>query len=404
MPAPKATRVRLRWQPGRTDAAGRGYAVLRWTEVGIRKQEALGYLDPDAAEQMRGDREAAIRLGVSLPSGDASSTVADLVAHYLRTIEEEQRGTARYRRHEMLHGVRIARHLGRVLASQVAETHIRRLVAACQSEENAIPEDATPQQRQHALRGARRKSSLLDMLGCLRRVFRVARDEGLIDREPPTVPKNMLTDDRRAPRQLTEQEVGALIAAGASAVGPWFGTLLQFLAWCPRRPVAIFALTRADCAKAETPHVRRREIKINIRRDKAGRGRGPCPLTEPALAALRIRLAEMGDAPPGALVWTSATGRPLSAPLLAPQLARAAKAAGLSDVNVYDFRKFGASMVYAKAGGNLRVTAEYTGHEDIHTLLARYVSAPKGAADELAERVTWTPAPLRMVEEDEGDE
>ena len=100
---------------------------------------------------------------------------------------------------------------------------------------------------------------------------------------------------------------------------------------------------------------------------------------------------------PEDLVWTSSQGRPWTSSLVASPFRRAVAAAGLTDVLPYDLRKFGASTIYARAGGNLKVVQEFTGHADVQQLLKRYVSAPKGAAEELASLVTWTPAPLRLV-------
>ena len=34
------------------------------------------------------------------------------------------------------------------------------------------------------------------------------------------------------------------------------------------------------------------------------------------------------------------------------------------------------------------------------SLLARYIHAPRGAAEEVAPRIGWTPSPLRLVDEE----
>jgi len=387
-------KVGLVWQ----QRASGAYATLRWTEGGERRSESLGYVTPAEAERRRGDREAEIRLGLSstasTPHGPPA--VGRLVEEYLRVLEDGARGTAVYRRHETAHAIRIDAHLGRLAAHRVTEAHIRRMVATLLAEEPAIPTD--PAERKHRERGIAKKSSVLDLLGCLRRIYKAGRDAGLVDVEPPRLPRGALTDDARPARQLTDDELGRLVAA-ASAMRPAFGRLVLFLAWCPRRPVAIFDIRREDCARIVDPTVRRRDAKLYVRRDKAGRGRGWCPLTEPALQVLREHLAAMEDTAPGARVWTSSTGRPLDTALLAEPFRRAVKAAGIGATNPYDLRKFGAVRVHA-ATGNLHVTAEYTGHQDVHTLLARYLSAPQGAADEMASRITWAPAALRVVEDD----
>ncbi len=389
-------KVNIRWE-NRLDDQGLDYAILRWSEGGQRQSRTLGHVTEATAEQQRGDLEARLRLGLSSPSttAPAPATVDSLVREYLRVLEDGQgRGGASYRRHEFLHCKRIGTHLGRFRADRLSEAHIRRMATDLLAEVPEIPAD--PQERMHRQRGMKRKSSVLDLLGCLRRVYRAGRDAGLTDAEAPRVPRNIVPDDRRAARGLTEAEVSALVEGANRAVGGWFGRVLLFLAWCPRRPIAVFALTRADCARALDETVSRKAVQLQIRRDKAGRGRGLCPLAEPALNVLREQLSAMADTRPEALVWTSARGRPLNASLVSPQLRRAAAAAGLEDVNLYDLRKFGASVIYAKTH-DLEITRAYTGHEDVHTLLARYISPQRGTAEDLAVRLTWTAPALRMV-------
>jgi integrase len=388
--------VRLMWLK-RQDRTGRRYAVLRWTVQHARYSRALGYRTLAEADQERGDLEARLRLNLpasppSTSAGEQGARVDHLVLSYLEALEAQRRGSDRYRRHELLHCQRIGAFLGDVVADRLNEAALRGFVAGVLREEVEIPTDA--QARKHRARGVRRKSSILDMLGCLRRVFRHGRDVGLTDHELPRLPRNLLPDDARPPRALTEAEVARLISAAAER-HPWLGRLVQLLAWCPRRPIALLDLRVSDCARLRDDRLPREEQLVYIRADKGGVNRGWCPLTEPARQALLGQLAELGDVAGEDRVWTSAQGRPLDASLLAPPLRAAAKRAGLQDVEVYDLRKFGASVVYARTR-DLHVTQRFTGHRDVRTLF-HYLSTWEGEAERQAPGLTWAAPPLREV-------
>jgi hypothetical protein len=43
---------------------------------------------------------------------------------------------------------------------------------------------------------------------------------------------------------------------------------------------------------------------------------------------------------------------------------------------------------------------QFTGHKDPMTLLKHYVFAERDAAENIAPTIDWTPAPLRLVEEE----
>lgn len=390
-------RVKVMWLQ-RQDETGRRYAVLRWTEAHARRSRALGFRTPAEADLERGDLEARLRLSLGASPAStsvhapAAATVDDLVFSYLEALEAQGRGSERYRRHELLHAQRIGAFLGDHRADRVNEAALRALVHGVLREEVEIPED--PAARRHRARGVRRKSSVLDLVGCLRRVFRHGRDVGLTDRELPRLARNVLPDDARPPRSLTEDDVARLISAGAE-VHPWLGRLIQFLAWCPRRPVALLEVRRADCVRILDEDLPRDERLLLIRADKGGIGRGWCPVSEPARQALAAQLEQLEDRSPEARVWSSAQGRPLSASLLAPSLRRAARAAGVADVTVYDLRKFGASKIYALTG-DLHVTQRFTGHADVRTLF-HYVSTWSGTAERAAPLLTWSAPPLRVV-------
>jgi hypothetical protein len=408
----RVIKVGINWQDR---AAGR-YATIRWTLDGKRDWENLGYVTEKEAEKRRGDKEAELRLGLSPQNSKpvGPRVVSDLIDEYLRVIEADRRGTAKHRRREFMFADRIDEHLGHIVANRLTESHVRKLVADALAEEPSPPAEPGARGR----KGLGKKSSILDLIGCLRRIYKAGRDAGLCDIEPPRLPRGAIPDDARPARRLTESEVTALVQGARQIISlsaTWparLARLLLFTAWTPRRPVAILDIRREDCervlewaAQQADPRkkrtMRRRDVKLYVRRDKAGRGLGWCPLTEPALAVLIEQLATMEDVTPEARVWTSSTGGALTAQLLNDPFERAVAAAGLKDVTLYDLRKFGASTIYHWCK-DYEVTAEYTGHEDIATLIDRYITAPEGAADELAARITWRPEPLRAVEDDEG--
>lgn len=387
----KHPKVRIEWEK-RWDDEGRQYARLRWSKDGKRDGEKVGFATPEEAEEARADMEAALRLDVRLSdeSDDEPVTVEIVMADYLADLTP--RASARALENEELRIAAVTRWLGHYRADTLTTTHLRRYASWRKGE-------TWERKRDGATRSPSR-STIVQEIKLLRRAYRVARDLGAIDYPPPRMPNlKALPDDARPPRRLTEIEVARLIAA-ASTWHAWFGRLVQFLAWCPRRPVAVFSMQRQDTDRALAEHLPRAQRLAHFRRDKGGVGRGWCPLTEPAEQALREQIAAT-DGGPDDLVWTSVTGLKLYPALIQPRLKWAAKEAGVEDFQLYDLRKFGASRVY-KVTGNIRETQVYTGHADPATLLNNYVFAEREAAEKLAPSITWTPEPLRLVED--GDD
>jgi hypothetical protein len=370
----------------RTDEQGRHYYLARWTKNGERDGEPIGWASPEEAEERRVAIESRLRLGMTPSDGTSSSaTVDDVLKRYLRDLGE--RGlTARHIDNDIDRLAPIGRYLGHIEAKALAKADLDNYVARRKR-------DHGRKVKGHRVGGGKRgetpaRSTVLYEVKLLMRAFRVAKKVGYIARDPPEWPsfKSWPVDARPA-RRLLEHEVAALVAA-ATAIRPELGRLVQFLAWCPRRPVAVFALRRKDCVRVLDAKLPRKQRQVLFTRDKGGQATGWSPLTEPALEAL-VEQLEATKGGPEDLVFTSETGRPLTPALLFHPFKRAAAAAGLEDVQVYDLRRFGAVTVQGFTQ-NLEVTCEFTGHRDVRTLL-RYLSAPRGAAEELAGRIGWRP-------------
>lgn len=391
--------VRLRIEPGRRDPEGRSYYLARWTVNGIRDGETLGYCTEEEAEAARVEIESRLRLGMTPSDGTSrSATVDDVIKRYIRDLVE--RGCSeKHVDNDLDRLAPVGKYLGHIEARNLTTADLARYVARRKTDEGRIVRPA-PDAEKHKYPSRRPKGRRIGggrsqatpskrtvsyEIKLVLRAMRMCRDLKFIDGDPPKPPSfKGWGDDHRPHRQLLEAEVAALVQA---AERPELGRLIQFMAWCPRRPVAIWALRRRDCARLLDPAVPRRDRQVWFSRDKGGVNLGWSPLTEPAIAALVEQLRATAGGP-NDLVWTSATGCPLTPALMWHPFKRAAAAAGLEDVQVYDLRKFGAVTVYRHTA-NLQVTCEYTGHRDERTLL-RYLSSPRGMAEDMAAGIGWT--------------
>lgn len=167
--------------------------------------------------------------------------------------------------------------------------------------------------------------------------------------------------------------------------GLW--SLLTVLAWSGRRPVAVFGARRRDCERLLDTSLPRADRLMFWAQDKAGVGRGLGPVTEPALQAIVDRAQRVTD--PGALLWTTARGLPWTPERLSRVFDRIAARAGVEDVQPYDLRRFAVTQILAEAQGQIAVAQQYTGHRSTRALL-RYLYAPQGAAEALAQAIGWS--------------
>ncbi len=379
----KRVKVALRWDRRRS-RDGSSYALLRWTDpiTGERQQEVLGFVSDEDGEHARVRKEAQILLGIhtSAPTSPPGGwTVDDAIVLYLK--ELPHRGSKEHQTRELRRCQYLGRHLGRAPLDKLSASHLQRYLATRKSEKTRRKQPPS-------------RATLFGEISALKRAFRCARDQGYTDREPPKIPPKVLPDDARPPRRLTEAEVRKLVEAGLAyesrfhGPAPWVGRIIQLLAWCPRRPIAIYSIQRQDCERLLDKKLPRAKVQLYCRRDKGGIGRGWTPLTDPALEALRAQL-KATPGKPSDLLWTNFSGDPLKSGNMSRIFERIARDAGVKDVTIYDLRKFGASRIYALCG-NLRVVQTFTGHAQPDVLLRNYITAEQGVAEELASRVSWT--------------
>lgn len=385
---PRPPKVGLKWE-AREDEKGRRYAILRWTEDGKRKSRPIGYQTPNAAEEMRKDHEAALRLGVASPI-DSFVRVGDVLTRYLT--ELERRPVSRdYQERELDRCITLRRMLGHLPVDAVSATTMARYVGDRRREtirrgkkQKPDPAGRTP-----------KRASLMAEVDTLRRAYRTLIDLRLIDGPVPPLPTGKIPNDARPPRRLTEAEVAKLIVAAHEddEFGHWrsldrgLGWMLQVMAWSGRRPVAVLDVHVEDLARLLDPSVPREDQLVYWRRDKGGEGLGWGPVTEPARDALVARAGEVGSG----RLWNV----PDSSHLVRP-LRRVAGAAGVAGVQVYDLRRFAVTQILRACGGLTKVARKYTGHQQDSTLL-RYAYAAEGEAEALAARIGWTPEPLQLV-------
>jgi site-specific recombinase XerD len=390
---PKRTIVRVRAEDA-PDEEGRSRWLARWTLSGIRQSETLPrrMTEEEAAEAAE-DMQHRIRRGKPpSPESSPSWTVRDVLRHYLRDLAE--RGVAlRHLENEGDRVEQLMRVIGHVDAEALEQADLDDYVSRRRRDTGRTVKGRNVGGGKRTPTPAR--STVEQEIALLVRAYKVARRRRRITVDPPPHPvMKGWPVDARPKRRLTEGEVARLVAAAES---PELGRLLEFLAWCPRRPIAIFGIRRRDCFRVLDEALPRRDRQVFVQRDKGGQSTGWSPLTETALLVLERHLrATKGD--PDDLVWTSETGKALTPALLWYPFRRAVEAAGLEDVQVYDLRRFGSVQVQAVTR-DLEVTCEYTGHRDVRTLL-RYLSARRGVAEDLAPSIGWT---LRLVETDEGE-
>lgn len=401
-------RIRREDEP---DEEGRSRWLARWTEHGQRKSEAMkGRLTEAEATEIAEDMQHRIRRGKS-PTDELSNswTVRDLLRFYLRDLLE-QGAEPKHIANEGDRIEQLVRLLGHVDVEALSQGDLDEYASKRRRDEGRLVVRPSQARRKHrkpkgrTVGGGNRsttpaRTTVLREISILMRAYRVARKRRRIACDPPPWPTlKGWPEDARPARRLLEREVAALVRA---AERPELGRLIAFLAWCPRRPYAIFGLRRRDCERVldeRLPHAQR---QVFIRRDKGGQSTGWSPLTRSALAVL-VEQLEATTGEPDDLVWTSETGRELTPALLWYPFRRAVRAAGLDDVQVYDLRRFGAVQVQAVTR-DLEVTCEYTGHRDPRTLL-RYLSARRGVAEELAETIGWSRPELEVLDGGRADE
>lgn len=424
--ARKHPKVNIEQDKRRLDPDGRPYLLLRYVQDGETTKKPIGHVSPEEAEEQRADLEAQLRLGIrtepssTLPARPA--TVADACSFYTDLLPSLP-GKPDHHRWELARTLHLDRLLGTVALDKLTASRLKGYVSKRRAEPNEPRKRGDPERRRPrgdkvkalppASTAGPRRITVFNEVCCLRRIVKAYNEAGRTTVLVLPRAKELFAaweEDHRPARRLSEDEVARLIEAGTyvTATGPyagtdrsWVGRLLGFMAWCPRRPIAIFGLRRKDCAAILAPEVPRKGRLIWVERDKGGKGRGWCPLTEPALGFLREHL-EATDGAPDDLVWTTEGGREWTAQKWWRVVQDTARRAGIDDVTTYDLRKFGAAQVYRRKP-NLKVVMQYTGHKNPAVLLRNYLFPDKDEAEEAAETIGWSRPAVRLVgAEDEG--
>ena len=358
----KRSRVGLRRVRSRSD--GMGYFQLRWTtKDGKEETETLGWTTADAAELAAERKDAALLLGVQLtgsPERPSLPTVAVLIGEYADDLEKREVGGAGYRTNVENRGAALTRHLGRIAVDRLTVRDLEQFVATRRKELCGRRNNRNP-----------KKVTVHDELRLLRRVIDTTRRWGNHNAIFPGMPSfKGWPDDARPPRKLTADEHAQLVATAAQN-RPHLARLLTFMGWCPRRPVAIFALRRQDCVRALNERYDGNDL-LYFEKDKGGVGRGWGPLLPEARALLQEHLRDTLG-PPDEVIFKSATGKPYTAGILAAVLRYLNPKAGILDVHPYDLRKLAAVRAYHATGSKLKATCRFTGHKDAVVLLRHYL-------------------------------
>ena len=345
---------------------GQVYARFRWTENGKTEHSTAAWFSVREVEIERAKWEARLRLGLPQNESPAKSangmTVGEAVSKYADDLERRGVGGAGYRTNIVNRAVPIVQHLGTLMIAKIDMGDLDSYVSQRRGE-------------QGGRRGNRplRKATVKDEVRLIRCAWTWARKRGMHDREWPGTPSlKGWPDDARPPRKLSDSEVDRL-AATAAIDRPELARLLQFMAACPRRPVAIFALRRKDVQRALDSTYAGNDLAY-FETDKGGVGRGWGPLL---LEAREVLLAHLRDTigPPDEPVWRTATGMPYTATRIGGALRYLCTKAGITGVVPYDFRKHAAVRAYEWVGRSLKATARFTGHRDVTVLVKNYLFA-----------------------------
>lgn len=360
-------RVKVGWRktkPARAD--GMVYAQLHWTEEGRTRTETVGWTTPAGAD-LAVERKAAalflesqgVRLIESQPEPTAPS-LALLVADYADDLEERGAGGDGYRTNVINRSAYLTRHLGKLSVDRLTLRDLEGYVTTRRKEMGGRRGNRPP-----------KRVTVQDELRLLKRVVETTGRWGRHDARWPGMPAfKGWPKDARPARKLTAGEHQKLVDT-AAADRPELARLLEFMGWCPRRPVAIFDLRREDCVRALDPSYQGRDLAF-FRRDKGGEGVGWGPLLPEARAALVAHLhGTIG--PADEVVWKPAMGGQYKAQTLGRVLDYLSTKAKIPLVTPYDLRKLAAVRAYHACAGKLKPTCAFTGHADGATLYRHYL-------------------------------
>lgn len=203
----------------------------------------------------------------------------------------------------------------------------------------------------------------------LRTVLGTAVDDGLLEANPCRV--SGATTVRRAERlPATVEQVWQM----ADLIAPRYRSALLVAAWSGLRGGELFALARrhVDLA-AGTVRVERALLDppgqpVGFGPPKSDAGRRTVHLPRVVLDELAAHLATYTSSGPEALVFTTATGRPVTTGSRTPALRPAREAVGRPDLRWHDLRHTGAVLA-AASGASLAEQQRRLGHSSVRASL-----------------------------------
>ncbi|WP_084130327.1 site-specific integrase [Demequina sp. NBRC 110055] len=220
----------------------------------------------------------------------------------------------------------------------------------------------------------------------LHAVMAQAVGDGLLTTSPVRIPKAGHVDHaERMP--LAPGEVNAL----ADAVAPHYRAAILLAALGGLRPGETFALTRADLNTHDSTVTVRRTLTeipgqpVTFGPPKTAAGRRTVVLPQVVTDALIIHLTTYTRAAPDALVFTTTTGGPVTAPARTRALRTARQHLGRPDLTWHHLRHTGATLA-AQAGGTTAELMHRIGHTSTRAA-AIYQHATPARDRELAQRL-----------------
>lgn len=363
----KKNRIDVAAKIVRRSKSRQGEVYVQWTWTHPEKgpqTETGGWLRQADVEAERRRVEARETLGLPIESLDgrasARTTIGDLIGKYADDVEERGVGCNGYRTNIENRSVPLTLHLGRTLVSRLSVDDLDAYIAKRRTEVGGRRKNRTP-----------KRTTVQDELRLLRRVWAKAKKTGLHDREWPGMPSlKGWPDDSKPPRKLSEEEV-ARLASTAASDRPSLARFLQFLAHCPRRPIAYADLRRGGVKRALDSGYAGNDLAY-FEKDKGGVGRGWGPLLPEARAALTEHLKDT-IGPDDGLVWTSPQGSTWTANKINSMLRYLCLKAEVAATTAYDLRKYAAVVAYRRCDRSLKATMRFTGHKDAMTLLRHYL-------------------------------
>lgn len=378
MPAARTIKIHKRTLSRTGGPPKTSYWQLRWTDPatppvnGKRPEsfEQLGWMTEAEAEEQRRQKEAKLLLGIPdpscLPKQRSGASVLDALTDLLDDLIQRNVGMTGYIVNIKNRSIPLIAHLGDRLCTSITAQDLTQYAYQRREEIGGRRHNRKP-----------KKSTVLDELRLIRRAIARAHKLGKTTASAPDIPRLQgWPDDHRPPRRLSLSEVSTMIQRAREEGRVDLARLIEFMAWCPRRPIAILALTRYDCRRVLDSQggARHPEGDIWIARDKGQRERGWCPLTAAARRVLREHLlAHPG--PADELVWKRPHGARWTNQSIRGALLRLGDRAGVISALPYDLRKFATVRVHLAARGQGHVTIRFSGHATTQMLEARYLYA-----------------------------